>query len=221
MTKKFTSVWPAPVYVATFADGATIRLSFATKLGKPLDYERGRNLCCSIRAREMRPAWRDLPAGCSAESLAAAGYFESDEYRQLLRHHAQRLVDAAVSEICGTPMPIVIKRYEARCRDGSIMRDGQDNVVWHTFRCGYDSVPLFKKPLARSQPIPADIIAGYVEKTDEILHDPFFAPDVDDGSNVVGIAQRRRVKSNLEKTLALLTKLTAAERAQILQQLAA
>lgn len=38
-------IYPAPVYVATFADGATVRMSFWNRVGKPWDVERGRMLC--------------------------------------------------------------------------------------------------------------------------------------------------------------------------------
>ncbi len=40
-------IYPAPVYVATFADGQTIRMSFWNRIGKPWDVERGRALCAS------------------------------------------------------------------------------------------------------------------------------------------------------------------------------
>ena len=40
-------IYPVPVYVATFADGRTVRMSFWNKVGKPWDAERGRALCKS------------------------------------------------------------------------------------------------------------------------------------------------------------------------------
>ncbi len=40
-------IYPAPVYVATFADGRTTRMSFWNRMGKPWDVERGRVLCAS------------------------------------------------------------------------------------------------------------------------------------------------------------------------------
>ncbi len=40
-------IYPAPVYVATFADGMTVRMSFWNHIGKPWDIDRGRALCTS------------------------------------------------------------------------------------------------------------------------------------------------------------------------------
>ena len=40
-------IYPAPVYVATFADLKTVRMSFWNRIGKPWDVERGRAPCAS------------------------------------------------------------------------------------------------------------------------------------------------------------------------------
>ena len=40
-------VFPAPVYVAKFADNQVVRMSFWSPAGEPLDFERGRRLCKS------------------------------------------------------------------------------------------------------------------------------------------------------------------------------
>ena len=55
-------VYPAPTYVATFADGQTIRMSFWNRIGKPWDVERGRRLCKSWH-RTMTGQDLDIIAG--------------------------------------------------------------------------------------------------------------------------------------------------------------
>ncbi len=40
-------IYPAPVYVAAFTDGMTIRMSFWNRVGKPWDVGRGQALCAS------------------------------------------------------------------------------------------------------------------------------------------------------------------------------
>lgn len=208
MAKRFNSVWPPPVYVAQFADGSTMRMSFATPLGKPIDYARGRRLCCGIRGRETAvPMTPDDP-----------GYFESVEYRRVLRHFAQRLVDDAVAELCGTPMPITIKRTKAYTRNGAVQLDRKGRQVWTTHRCGYTSVPLFRTPLSSDAPA-TDIVDGWVEKGDETFPDPYFAPEA--SAAVVQLPKRRKVQSDLEKALALLARLSADDKAVLREKIAA
>ena len=64
-------VYPAPIYVATFADGATIRMSFWNRVGKPWDIERGRALCRN---------WHRTCTG--TERLIVAGHVEHCGIRQ-------------------------------------------------------------------------------------------------------------------------------------------
>jgi hypothetical protein len=40
--RNLTGIWPAPVYVGTFADGEVVRMSFWSQQGKPIDFDRGR-----------------------------------------------------------------------------------------------------------------------------------------------------------------------------------
>lgn len=58
---KFKSLWPCPVYVATFADGTTQRMSFASPASKPLDFERGRRLLAWACAQEQ-PVYEPVEA---------------------------------------------------------------------------------------------------------------------------------------------------------------
>ncbi len=60
-------IYPAPVYVATFADLKTVRMSFWNRIGKPWDVERGRALCAS---------WHRTMTGLDHEIVA--GHVEHD-----------------------------------------------------------------------------------------------------------------------------------------------
>lgn len=50
------SYWPPPVYVATFSDGTVCRMSIWSQEGKPLDFDRGRKVCCGAIADERAHA---------------------------------------------------------------------------------------------------------------------------------------------------------------------
>jgi hypothetical protein len=56
MSRKFNTIWPLPVYVATFADGEMVRLSFGSPQKKPLDFERGRRMVCHAARNGVFPA---------------------------------------------------------------------------------------------------------------------------------------------------------------------
>lgn len=60
----YKSIWPAPVYVGRFADGETVRLSFHSRAGKPLDFNRGRRIVSAVIGNERgrEAAMRDLAA---------------------------------------------------------------------------------------------------------------------------------------------------------------
>ena len=60
-------IYPPPVYVATFADGRTVRMTFWNKVGKPWDAERGRRLC---------KGWHRTMTG--TERMIVAGHVEHD-----------------------------------------------------------------------------------------------------------------------------------------------
>ena len=60
-------IYPAPVYVATFADLKTVRMSFWNRIGKPWDVERGRTLCKS---------WHRTMTGTDCNIIA--GHVEHD-----------------------------------------------------------------------------------------------------------------------------------------------
>jgi hypothetical protein len=66
--KKLNSIWPLPVYVATFANGETARLSFGSPLGKPLDFARGRRMVCHA-ARD----WQNEPG-----AVTTRGHWTND-----------------------------------------------------------------------------------------------------------------------------------------------
>ena len=78
------SVYPAPVYVATFADLTTVRMSFWNRIGKPWDVDRGRALCAS---------WHQTMTGLDLDMIA--GHVEvwrddtghRDQARSQPRHH--------------------------------------------------------------------------------------------------------------------------------------
>jgi hypothetical protein len=77
------SYWPCPVYVAKFSDGTECRMSTWSQEGKPLDFERGRKICCSAignrramsRARSYHPD--RMPAIAPATDIIG-GHFEHD-----------------------------------------------------------------------------------------------------------------------------------------------
>jgi hypothetical protein len=51
------SVYPFPVYVATFADNTVGRISFATPQGKPYDFARGRRVAALLYGRPDGAPW--------------------------------------------------------------------------------------------------------------------------------------------------------------------
>lgn len=63
------SIWPPPVYVATFSDGTECRMSIWSRQGKPLDFERGRKVCCSAIGGER--AWKKDAASTKRERWEA------------------------------------------------------------------------------------------------------------------------------------------------------
>jgi hypothetical protein len=213
MAKKFNSIWPPPVYVGMFSNGETVRMSFSTRAGKPLDFERGRRIVCWIKRDQRVP----LPPNCRAildgqrAPSEADGYFESVEYRKLLRHYAQKLVNAVVTDLCGSPMPIRRKRYVA-----GFDRDGKP--IRKVALLGWGSIPLFRTRLPECEPA-TDIVDGWVEKGDETFPDPFFAPQA--SAEVIELPRKRRVQSDLEKALALLARLSAGDRAVLAERIAA
>ena len=60
-------IYPAPVYMATFADLKTVRMSFWNRIGKPWDVQRGRALCKS---------WHRTMTGTDCNIIA--GHVEHD-----------------------------------------------------------------------------------------------------------------------------------------------
>lgn len=100
--------WPCPVYVATLATGETVRLSFFTEAGKPVDVARGRRVCQRLCLTQLgdRPEratpYRGLLAGAveyndtvTADPLAhftpdeiAAEYQRVGAKRRALPRHA-------------------------------------------------------------------------------------------------------------------------------------
>lgn len=43
---KYKGIWPAPIYVARFADGTEQRASFFSVANKPIDFAAGRGMAC-------------------------------------------------------------------------------------------------------------------------------------------------------------------------------
>lgn len=85
--KSYKSIWPAPVYVGRFADGETVRMSFASRQGKALDFDRGRSIVCGVIGGERGRAkrWRQL-----APALRAA---DSKTYGPSLPGYVNRVFD--------------------------------------------------------------------------------------------------------------------------------
>lgn len=73
-------IWPPPVYVARFSDGTECRMSIWSREGKPLDFERGRKVCCSAMGLEY--AQRQIM--CDAHSTGRRAInWHPDRFRQL------------------------------------------------------------------------------------------------------------------------------------------
>lgn len=51
-------VWPSPVIAVTFADGESVRMSFACLPGKPLNVGRGLRVACAAYVSRMRSRYR-------------------------------------------------------------------------------------------------------------------------------------------------------------------
>jgi hypothetical protein len=211
MAKKFNSVWPPPVYVGLFADGETVRMSFSTRAGKPLDYERGRNVCCWAMGEERRRREQYVPP------QARPGYFESVEYRNVLRHYAQRLIDDVAGKRC------LEWRNEAIYGSYHTSKFRSSGGKIPDIRCRLARIytrhlPLFRTKLPQPQPA-TDIVDGWVEKGDETFPDPLFAPQP--SAEIIDLPRKRKVQSDLDRALALLAKLSAGDRAILAERIAA
>lgn len=84
-------IWPPPVYVATFADGSTVRMSYHSRAGKALDFARGRQLCCQVIANERE---RNTPLADVPESELV----NDRRYRNMLALAADRIVNNVLSD---------------------------------------------------------------------------------------------------------------------------
>lgn len=106
-------VRPAPVYVATLADGSVVRLSFWQEVGKPLDLTHGRRLAQLHGVTRVPPElqqwqWVSTPYGMAKRPMLAMG---------VLRGHAEvnggRVEDLAWSQ---APAPEVAPVASAKPR---------------------------------------------------------------------------------------------------------
>lgn len=105
--------YPQPVYNAVFASGATKRMSFWSKTGKPLDWDRGRKVCQLCRpddpivygtvAAKADPAFLSQPAPKAKRVTAAQlrkalaavlGSFETDGNPEIAFNDARALLAA-------------------------------------------------------------------------------------------------------------------------------
>src|SRR5271165_4756338 len=99
------SVYPFPVYVATFADGTVARMSFWNKAGKPWDFASGRRLLAwAVGAGRDRAAAAEYAATCVSTGIGVCppeAWFASLQGRRFLRSVAARLLDDIVPELGG------------------------------------------------------------------------------------------------------------------------
>ena len=84
-------VWPPPVYVATFADGEVVRMSYHSRAGKPLDHERGRRLCCQALGNERGRVGATRLIG--TESLARPCWYVFAPASDITAGHAEQAGD--------------------------------------------------------------------------------------------------------------------------------
>lgn len=127
--------------------------------------------------------------------------------------NAQRLVDDVVAEMCGTPMPVKRKHFYPDAYDCYEEEPRVDVAI-----LGWGSIPLFRTFL-RTELATADIVDGWVEKGDETFPDPHFAPE--STAEVIQLPKRRKVQSDLDKALALLTRLNVDDMAVLRERMAA
>lgn len=116
------SIYPPPVYVATFADGTTCRMSFWSQAGKPFNFERGRRLCAQaignerarlaagdryvVRFMPKLARWSEptvvAPIGCMPAEDIIAGHVEYDGVTYLDPHFLPK------------PVPVIVQRTKRR-----------------------------------------------------------------------------------------------------------
>lgn len=70
------SIYPFPVYVATFGDGTTGRLSFWSAQGKPMNFERGRAAVAICYARPDHVTGMRAMARAWPPAVIVAGHVE-------------------------------------------------------------------------------------------------------------------------------------------------
>lgn len=86
MAVKGKSVWPPPVYVATFSDGTVCRMSIWTRQGKPFDFERGRKVCCSaIGGERAFRAHREANPGRWVEGVRRGWTGKPEPYKDFVQ----------------------------------------------------------------------------------------------------------------------------------------
>lgn len=101
----YKSIWPAPVYVARLSDGETVRMSFHSRAGKPLDFDRGRRIVSGVVGNEQgrAAAMKNEPYAVSdsimlaryAPAKLAAGHVEWNDVIYPDPHFAPTAVEPA------------------------------------------------------------------------------------------------------------------------------
>lgn len=78
---KYKGIWPAPIYVARFADGSEQRASFFSVANKPIDFAAGRGMAChyarqweAIEYEEVKWSRQPQPTPASINASLARYY---------------------------------------------------------------------------------------------------------------------------------------------------
>lgn len=144
-----SAVWPPPIYVATLANGAVVRMSFYSRRGKPLDFERGRRVCEGL-------AWTaaEALAGGVPRRPILAGYVEVDGAVQFDPHFntkaaAAKIVAFKPARAEVSPLAALLRRAADVCTSDRAMAL---QLVLQA-QADLDPVPAFNEPHPASIPV--------------------------------------------------------------------
>lgn len=179
--EKFKSMWPYPVYVATFADGTTQRMSFASPAGKPIDFDRGRRLLAWACAQ---------PHILSATEPAGYKLVRANEFRHVTPYSVRRFGSHDTLENTRKPIGMrgtLTERGIAKAI--KVDTNGKPITWWGQL------IPLL--------PAREDMTAGYVEHDGKRHDDPDFV-----SANIAPITPKPRHLNQLATLRALITQYT-------------
>ena len=212
MAKQLT-MHPAPVYVATFADGTVARMSYWQPLNKPLRQDAARAMVCQAIGNER--AFLAAGDACGGPKLrkAAAGLWGAAKWPTRRDFDYERRNEPK-PEVAGSYYPMHYSGEKLSYRSWWFRTHppiGMRGSLVDRGLASYQTAGAARRAFALGEIRPstaADIIAGHTERKDtgEIIPDPFF-----EESTVTPIGKPARkpaaTKAQLDRAVALLAEL--------------